>query len=132
MANLPPILGESFKLERLEFAQDRISKELAEKNLTAEQLKSITTTIDIRMRRTPRIDKATKPVYVAPNLDNATIAGIIDMLGRTREEMADLKKTEGLLKQVLSKRLEDAGIEVPLANMAEVEEEMPWFQKGGG
>ena len=71
--------------------------------LTQEQKVALSKEIQFSMMKTVR-HTGKKPEFVMPNLANATLPGLIDMLGLTREEMKDLKKLEGMYKDAIEAR----------------------------
>lgn len=102
-------IGEKFIAEKSTSSQERISKDLAEANLTAEQLQSIKQVISVTQLRVKRKDGIEpKPEFQMPNLANATPGGLCDMLGDVREQIKDLQKLEGIYKEALEARIRAA------------------------
>lgn len=99
----PELKGEKFKVEVKSVSQDRFDKELASKYLTEEQLKASHKTITFDQMKTKR-HAGDAAQFRMPNLANATVGGLVDMLGDVREEMKILKKLEGVYKQALAAR----------------------------
>jgi hypothetical protein len=80
--------------------------------ITPEEYQSCFKDISFTVVSTKRKDRAKKPKYIPPVLDNITIIGLCDQLGLTREKMSDLKKDEGIYKERLKFELAQLG-EVP-------------------
>lgn len=97
--------AEDFSLNIVPTSQDRINSDMVREILTPEQLKKCMKTIEFDTFKTTRI-KGEKPKFQMPNLGNATIPGLIDMLGKVREEIKDLQKLEGIYKEAVGARIE--------------------------
>lgn len=87
--------------------------------ITAEQLEGVFKTISFEQMKIVRKDKALKKPFVMPNLTNATVTGLVDMLGSIREDIALEKKLEGIYRTAIMARLVEAGE----ANPSEAPEE---------
>jgi len=114
--------GEEFALTKTPVVQTRLDGDTVKVILqncvdagyiTKETLAGCYKDIKFTQIRTPRKDKDKKKPFVMPSLANATITGLIDMLGGTREEMANLKKLEGIYKTALQARLVESGEIIP-------------------
>jgi len=114
---LPPE-GEEFDLTNTAVTQVRldgdaikafIANMVAAGYISKEGVAGLYKEIKFVQMRTPRKDKDKKRPFVMPSLANATIPGLIDMLGQTREEIANAKKLEGVYKTALQSRLVESG-----------------------
>lgn len=103
--NANPLKGEKFLLTITSQDQDRISSDKVRELLTAEQVREVTNTITMKVMKTDR-HEGTKAKFVMPTLGNATLGGLVDMLGETREQIKDLQKYEGIYKDAINARLE--------------------------
>ena len=101
-----PIQGEKFVANKTTSTQERISSDAVREVLTPEQLKRVINVLDVTQLRVTRIS-GEKAKFKMPNLSNATKEGLVDMLGEVREQMADLKKLEGIYKEALEARLKE-------------------------
>jgi len=108
---LDPIKGEDFVLTVTSSPVVRISSTLVKEMFAhdAKMLKALSTESVTVTMKTPRVN-GKKANFVMPNLANATPGGLVDMLGKVREEMKDLKKLEGIYKEAIAAR---ADIELP-------------------
>ena len=97
--------GETFELTITDEYQDRINADKVRALLTPEQVKQVTNTIQMKKLSTKR-HTGKKPDFVMPTLGNATLEGLVDMLGKTREEIKDLQKYEGIYKDAIKARME--------------------------
>lgn len=61
--------------------------------------------INMSMMKTTRKDPRAKRKFTPPDLSNATITGLVDMLGHVREQIAVAKKEEGYYKERLMAEL---------------------------
>lgn len=96
--------GEVFQLTINDVAQERLNTEKVKSKLTPAMLKECTDVVTFQQYRTKRL-AGTKEAFKMPNLENATPSGLIDMLGDVREQIADLKRLEGIYKTALEARL---------------------------
>lgn len=102
------INGENFSLamteqNRVTIKADRVREELAEE---PDRLARCAVESKVAQIKTTRI-RGKKADFVMPNFANATPSGLVDMLGEVREQMADLKKLEGLYKEALGAKSSD-------------------------
>ena len=97
--------GEDFDMIVIHVTQDRLDGDKVRELLAPEDLKKVYKTISFKTIKCARRDPKRKPKFKMPNLGNATPEGLVDMLGKVREEMADLKKLEGIYKEALEARL---------------------------
>lgn len=70
-----------------------------------ETLKTLITVGEQETLRVTRLGVKPKSTWKAPNLDNATPGGLADQLGDVREQIKELEKTEGFLKEALKARM---------------------------
>lgn len=119
---LPPPTGEDFGLTNTPVVQVRLDgdtvKAILQNMMIAGYITQATLAgcykeVKFTQMRTPRRDKDKKKPFVMPSLANATITGLIDMLGTTREEIANAKKLEGIYKTALQARLVESGAIIP-------------------
>lgn len=101
-----PHSGENFSLMYTDTQQERIASDKVRAVLTPEQMKEVLNVLDIRTAKTTRVN-GQKKVWQAPNLGNATLGGLVDQLGACREEIKDLEKLEGLLKDAIAVRIKN-------------------------
>lgn len=99
------ITGEKFTAKIITVHQDRVDT-AAVKELLGEDVKKVMKTISMEQLKCSR-HSGEKRAFRMPNLANATPEGLVDMLGDVREQIADLKKLEGIYKEALSARLKD-------------------------
>ncbi len=98
--------GEDFEMLIQDVTQERLDSEKVRSLLTQEQLQQVYKTIEFKQFKTARKDKKKKPTFRMPNLANATPEGLVDMLGKVREEIKELQKLEGIYKETLQARMD--------------------------
>jgi hypothetical protein len=86
-----------------------IGRMVEEGHITEAQSFALYKEIPMNMISTKRKDPQARKPWQKPDMRNATLEGIIEMLGQTREEMSNLKKTEGFLKERLMAELRASG-----------------------
>lgn len=103
-----PPRGEKFEFQKTSSKRVALSKDKIEAyfliNNLQEDLPKLYAESDVVTIKTPRFG-GKKPDFVMPNFANATVTGLIDMLGECRERMKDDKKLEGLIKARLGAEL---------------------------
>lgn len=104
MATKEIVKGEVFIGTIEEVNQERISSDKVKEFLSADDLKQVINEVSFEQLKITRIS-GKKTDFVMPNLDNATISGLLDQIGELREKMKDDKKLEGILKTALDARL---------------------------
>jgi hypothetical protein len=108
MPNEGPPKGEKFDFVKTKSTRRALSKDKVEAYFLLhglmEDLPKLYSDSDVVTIKTPRLD-GSKPAFVMPNFENATVTGLIDMLGECRERMKDDKKLEGLIKTRLGAEL---------------------------
>lgn len=95
--------GEEFRLDVVPVTQERFDKNKAKVFLTDVQFKACLNVIDFTQLKGKRL-KGEKAAFEMPNLHNVTVSGLVDLLGKIREEQANLKKLEGVYKMALAAR----------------------------
>lgn len=79
---------------------------IAEGKITLEESQGCFKQISFETVRTTRLYAANKPTYEPPKFGpNITAAGLVDMLGETREKQKILEKDEGIIKVALAARI---------------------------
>lgn len=99
-----PRNGEKFSLDIVHTYQDRMDSDKIKDFFGPDKIKEYMKTIDFDTYKTTRI-AGDKPKFQMPNLANATISGLIDMLGQVRDEKKDLEKLEGIYKDAIAARI---------------------------
>lgn len=101
-----PKVGENFSLSINKQTQVRINSDAVRELLAdePEKLAKVCKEIDMTVFKTSRHTGKQKK-FEPPNLANATLQGLIDMLGQTREDKKDLEKLEGIYKDAIEARI---------------------------
>lgn len=100
-----PIKGEKFVAnvvasDRVTIVADKVRAYFVNDPKTLETLVNTTKVYQLKCSRLA----GEKKQFKMPDLSNATPGGLVDMLGELREEIADLKKLEGIYKSALEAR----------------------------
>lgn len=96
--------GEKFEVTIIEVTQERFSQEKAKELLTDEQFESCKNVLEFEQLKAKRID-GEKPKFEAPQLGNYTLEGLIDAIGKQKEERKDSEKLEKIYIEALKARL---------------------------
>lgn len=101
---MPVIQGEEFDALREEVEQERVDT-VKVRQLLGDRVGEVLKVISFYKMSISRKDKSKSPTFIPPNLSNYTNAGLIDHLGKVREQIKLLEKEEGILKAALDARL---------------------------
>lgn len=98
------IQGEEFDALREEVSQDRVDTAKV-RELLGTRISEVMKTISFTVTKIVRRDPTKAPMFTPPHLANYTNSGLIDHLGKVREQIKILEKEEGIVKAALDARL---------------------------
>lgn len=124
--------AEDFEMVTFRVEQIRLSGEVVkalltklrdEGSITNEEYIGCFKEIGFEQMKVNRKDKKLAKPFKMPDLSNATVIGLVDMLGATREDIKLGKKLEGVYKIAIMARLVEAGEAAPSDAPEEEDEE---------
>jgi hypothetical protein len=111
------INGEEFDAMRIEVNQDRVDTAKV-RELLGSRVGEVMKTITFYQTKIARKDESKVPKFTPPNLSNYTMAGLIDHLGKVREQIKLLEKEEGIVKAALEARIAKDASARPMSDAA--------------